>query len=88
MLPLVSLRCVPEVAAAGVFQEKKNTGHTPTTLRNRPSEADTEQFCIYCSYAVLNRTSKFCGTLIVFFLFFFLPLKKNHVCTAEREDFC
>lgn len=35
MLPLVPLRVVPEVAAAGIFSgEKKNTGHTPATLRN------------------------------------------------------
>lgn len=48
MLPLVLLRGVPEVAAAGIFSgEKENTGHTPTTLRNRPSEANTEKFCIY-----------------------------------------
>lgn len=86
MVPLVSLRGAPEVAAAGVFQEKKNTGHTPTTLK--PSEADTEQFCIYCSYAILNRTSKFLWDFDIFLRFFFLPLKKNHVCSSKREDFC
>lgn len=80
MLPLVPLIGTPEVAAAAIFSgEKKKIGHTPSTLRNRPLEANTEQFYIYYSYAVLNRTSKFLQAFDIFSLF---PIESSHVCSA------
>lgn len=66
MLTLVSLRAVPEVTAAAIFLGEKKYQSHPTTLRNRLSEANTEQFCIYYSYPVLNRISKFLWDFNIF----------------------